>query len=91
MSIDSKYIINYQGPFGDTELEDVVEKLNALPSSFGFQKWGYDQIQGETKWSRDDEVIEIALGASTLLQVIRRDDDRRWEVIYNYGDTRNTK
>lgn len=81
MSLDSKYIIQYEGPFGKTELEEQLEQLNGLPNSHGFQHLGYDYIFGETKWSADEEIIEIAK-KSTPIQILKS-QDTFWNEIYN--------
>lgn len=69
MSLDKKYIIQYEGPFGDDELDGQLKKLNSLRNSFGFNRWGYDTIVGEVKHSSDEDIIKISQ-ESTPIQIM---------------------
>lgn len=81
MSRDRKYLIQLEGPFGDTEVEDVLKKLNDI--GWNFKLWAYDTITGETKWSKDEEVLEL-IRATTPIQILARYDDDFWEEIFRY-------
>ena len=83
MSLDSKYLIQYEGPFGKDELENQLKELNDLGNSFGFTLLGYDFIIGEVKHSADEEIIEI-VKKSTPIQVLKS-QDTFWENIYKIG------
>ena len=82
MSLDTRYIIQYEGPFGENELENQLEALNCLSNSFGFEILGYDTIQGEVKNSADEEIIEI-VKKSTPIQILSRRDGGRWKEIWS--------
>lgn len=66
MSLDTKYIIQYEGPFGEEEWNTQLKELNELPNSFGFKEFGYETIIGEVKNSADEEIIKIAQESSVI-------------------------
>ena len=80
MSRDAKYIIQYEGPFPGNYLE---EKCGDYPG-YDFRVWGYDTLQGETKHSPDEDIIEIAVSHGDVIQVMRKLDEAPWEEIYRY-------
>lgn len=87
MSLDTKYLIQYEGPFGRyqdgrDEWKEQLKKLNALPNSYGFEEIGYDTIIGYVKHSADEEIIGIAK-ESTPIQILKRQDGGFWDEIFN--------
>ena len=84
MSQDSKYIIQYEGPFSDSEWNGQLKELNAIPNAFEFKEFGYETIIGEVKWSADEEIIKIAKKSSPL-QILKRTESY-WKDIYNFGE-----
>jgi hypothetical protein len=84
MSIDTRYLIQYEGPFGEEEWKEQLDSLNALPNSFGFREFGYETIIGEVKNSADEEVKEIALRSSPTHILKRTDQSGFWVEIYKY-------
>jgi hypothetical protein len=84
MSCDTQYIIQYEGPFGETELLEQLSELNKLDSSYGFRLWGYDTIQGDVKWSADEEIVKIAKKSSVINIISRNDSTGYWEDVYMF-------
>jgi hypothetical protein len=77
MSLDAKYIVQYEGPFPEKYLENKSKEYGHY-----FSVWGYDTIIGETNHSPDDEIINIAKSHGDAIQILRRLDDSCWEEIY---------
>lgn len=80
MGIYKQYIIQYEGPFGETELADQIKELNEV--GWDWKLWDYDTIQGETKFGSDEEIIKIA-NKSTPIQIMKRYEDSFWEELWN--------
>lgn len=79
MSRDSRYIIQYEGPFPDNYLEQKSKEYGDY-----FDVWGYDTIKGERKYIPDDEIINIAKSHGDALQVLRLEDESKWEIIWEF-------
>lgn len=83
MSIDTKYLIQYEGPFGKEEWDTQLKELNSLPNSFGFQEFGYETIIGEVKNSADKEIVEITK-KSSVVHVLKSHGGGYWEEIFKF-------
>ncbi len=79
MSRDSRYIIQYDGPFPDNYLEEKAKEYG-----YDLDVWGYDTIKGERKYIPDEEIIDIAKSHGDAIQVLRKEDEGRWEIIWEY-------
>lgn len=80
MSLDARYIVQYEGPFGENELEDHIKNLDAVEGSYGFVVLGYDTVMGETKHIPDNEIIKAS---GDPVQIMRREDGGFWKEIYS--------
>jgi len=84
MSLDSQYIIQYEGPFPKNYLEEKVKEFQDELPCFEAFVFGYDTVAIETKHCPDDRVIKLAKKHGDAIQVVARNEQGRWREIYGF-------
>lgn len=81
MSTSYRYLIQLEGPFGETEVEKVIQELNGLPTETEFKLYGYDTIFGIVNRNHEEEVVKIVT-KTTPIQILSCPDDGKFENIW---------
>jgi hypothetical protein len=84
MSCDSRYIVQYEGPFGTDEIQGYKDSYAKEMAVFDFKDLTYGMFFFETKHCPDEKVIKIAK-ATGAISVVTNDENRvRFRILSEY-------